>query len=431
MASGDKKFLKPQRGWMQAVRDKDLVGAGEGSFPIITVAAVKEGGYYYVVFNLVDKETPEASEAWGYLCQAVAITDGEVDFHFADASGIVGEDIEESPHVPMSITDSTRVYVVSEDTSAALHVDLTDIDGALRKSKTWTRLITENKENKWDTRFAVVKEATLKLVQSGEPVNDGTALKFFQEAIALAKDKAEAKTTDGDPAPQCNMGDRQTNLNYMQSAIGHLRGEPVGGSGDGGDVGQSGFQKLVTTELSELKTLVNALLVERATTGRSEPTKTAGGMTSMEGDGECCYQAAGTGLAIVGGINPQEATKNKATRVKDAKLKIVENIFEITKDLEGFCVGNDAGHRAKESADIWKEVIGMTPEQVLDNVLAEKKWAATSSSLLLFGVLIPNQSSCTPKASMPRPLTVRLRPVSTKRCLLGSRPAPPRPDRFS
>ena len=57
--------------------------------------------------------------------------------------------------------------------------------------------------------------------------------------------------------------------------------------------------------------------------------------------------------------------------VEEAKKSIVTNVLAINKELsDNWSLSPDAGGREEEAQQVWKELLGKTSEEVLDEVLA-------------------------------------------------------------
>ena len=375
MAPNEDEFLLLPPGMMPAVREKDLKELFRRTpavFPKTKLSDLIAGQMCYCTFKV-------SNTLWSYLAVVEKVEGDDICFRVADNREFLQTGESEVPLNTQSISEDSDVYLVQAVPPSAsrplppLAVSTADVTRALGSVARWKRMLAEdNGPTKWQFRASVVTAAVLKLCRMVEVENlDETVKTTLAEEFNFAKDAVEQKNSEED-RPEITMGQEGANVDTIRDVLKKLREKP-----DRGTQSDSGTIARLANDVADLKTMMKKLVVDGAVAAAAstESTKAKGGETSCAPNGECCYEAAGASLHVQKGGDPNKIGKERAPMVKEAKKSIVTNVLAINKELsDNWSLSPDAEGREEEAQQVWKELLGKTSEEVLDEVLVGKKW---------------------------------------------------------
>ena len=354
-------YLPNKSGLMPALREKDMLAAGEDCFPKTELKILKTGDLSYVVFDLPDEAHNEKGDRWGYLGEAIEISESEVTFRFANAHTVVGSKDNNIGVERVPLDTSEPVFIVKKAAQApqvpSKPPSEEEIETALEKVQTWARLDTEKWCDRRNILRSVMPEAAR--LERVEPLTDKRALILITEAWVAAKDKAEAAAVneDGDKPADIGMGVSAANVKIIVEAVNKLPSMLESAA--------QACKKLenatIAEKLAELLSLTKTIMLNQTTGHHQEQAvnaqETTAGMISMKKDGKCAYHACGAALAIHGGASPSKIGRENKDRVDIAKQHIVQNVCKMTEKHKDFVVGKDTDERTKRVEQEWTFLI--------------------------------------------------------------------------
>ena len=230
-----KDFLSPKPGALPAVLEASLLLAGDVSFPKTIFREIKTGDLCYVVYTLA---IGSKKANWGYLGQAVGVSETQVRFQLADAHEFVGSSADDKKYVDVEFTDEHNVFRVP----SRMVFEIDDTHHVPADAVTPERAAEALKANKQFKRFddktknpervkmlnASVLAAWNKL--GGKPHSESKVRSVVEQIIKELKDTVEVAAPVGGAAPTVKFGDLKTNVSIVMAVIESLL--PPGGASE-------------------------------------------------------------------------------------------------------------------------------------------------------------------------------------------------------
>ena len=369
----DDEFLPPPPGMMPAVREADLKKLQEETvvtFPKTKLAELVLGQMCYCIFKV-------QSTNWGYLSVVEKIEGKKVHVRVANNAKFLKTGNTETPLNVLDVEKEKDAYLVPAAVhphAAALSSDV-EIMAALKQNKTMKRLT----DVKWEPRFQVLVKTVSKAqrleAEQGVVAEFESVEPILTDEVKEAQDAMGAAAENG--APEFFWGEKPTNVNAVIDILIELRGKQAQrGARANFDVSglADGVQKNGNA-LAELAALVKTMVVDRASGASSAPASPMAGTTSMSGEDEkCAWHAAGEAIDLSSGSNANKIGEEHAKKIDNAQEHAVKNIIRMAEDSADFVEHENWSELEKKTGELWKEVLGMPPQELLDAVLAKKQW---------------------------------------------------------
>ena len=348
----------------------------EISFPRTQLKDLKVGDVCYAVWDVKKRSV---AAPWGFLSKVTAITDAEVQFQLADAHKVTKVAQVDGDHSSSIDTEEGKdVFLVTQPTHLVAEVqphpsdvEDADIDATLEKCSTWTRSVS-------DADRRGVLRAAIRKMHGKDPttLSDDDIAAVVQEALTAAKDALEAAASEDGPSPSIAMGQSKANVAVVRHAL-----AAFASARSSEQPGVAGLKAHLEGYLDgKFADFLKAMLVSGANAAAAPAEKAptpVGGMKSMSTrtGGMCAYEVAGVIRAVTEGKSLAGLDAN--AMVQAGKISVTANVNAISKacsEFQEYLIEPTADERAEQAVKIWKEVLGLKPQEVLDSVVAGKEW---------------------------------------------------------
>ena len=226
-------FLPAQPGIMQAVREKELLLAGETSFPKIAAKDVKQDDLCYVVFPVVKDGV---AVNWGYLGKAASVSDKEAKFVLAEAHQLTGA-IQDDEHAAWELDVehySDTIFLISRAAASAdgREAPIGSLPLPPLTAEKRDKIMAKNGQFKRFSSGAQVNLQRMEVLRvavqagyegsDGVPLQDGDATNYFEEAKQAKVDELESLAGEEKSPPALNIGQIDTNVSIVKNVVNEL-----------------------------------------------------------------------------------------------------------------------------------------------------------------------------------------------------------------
>ena len=352
--------------------------------------------------------TNKKTKSYGYLVQAIKLDEKEVWFqHVQDSHKISGGNIkDESFCSKFKVDDDSliifAVHGLSNDNPEQTKVQEDrglngPILGEEKKGEEWEvggieKLILEDRsiykmKGEKEPRVALLCQTILKIngiigsnAAAFEALGEEEDLAkkltpYVKEAMTAAREAYQTSSAldSSKPAVTHNLGLPNTNAQIVARTILRRLEENVVTTLPAGRQERRDYEAL-TQRIDKLTQLVSLLNSgHQRPAPEFPPSAPVGGVISMRGDGNCCYQLAGvaTCLNTNASLNLNRINEKHSKMVEEAKSNLVNNAVTMSKAMDSITMKIDNEHFATSQ---WKEMLGKSGEEIIHIVPDGKGW---------------------------------------------------------
>ena len=389
---------------MPAVSRQDLE-ALEFRFPQTHTSYLELFHWYYVIFDMTNPKKKKKT-GFGYLVKIIKLDAKEIWFHHVQDSHMVsgGNEADEVYCSKFKADDDSLVIFAVhglsyENPEQTKVLEDRGLNGPtleeVKKDEKWEsegikKLILEDRsiykmKGLKEPRVDLLCKTILKIYGTiGSNATDFEALgeeedlakkftPYVKEAMMAAKEAHQTVTAlDNTEAGVAHLGLPSTNAQIVARTILRSLEEKDATTIPAGKHERREFE-ILTHRMDKLTQLVSLLsITHHRPTPEVPPSAPVGGVISMRGNGDCCYQVAGaaTYLNANATLSLDKINEKHLKMVVDAKSNLVNNAVTMSKHMDA-TTKTDNTHFA---ASQWNELLGKTGEDIINYVLEGKGW---------------------------------------------------------